>query len=60
MPPSPEYHNPKKESSGATVGIVIILLLVIAGAIYFWNEQRNHRAEALPYIPGSSSTTNAQ
>lgn len=49
-----------KSSAGPTISIVIILLLMIAGAVYFWNVQEQRKSETLPYIPGSTSTTTAQ
>jgi hypothetical protein len=58
MPPSFEPRETK--GSGATVGIVIILLLMVAGAIYFWYARQDQKVDTVPYIPGSTSTTTAQ
>jgi hypothetical protein len=58
MPPSFEPRESK--GSGATVGIIIILLLIIAGAVYFWFERQDQKVDAVSYIPGDSSTTSAQ
>ena len=58
MPPSFEPRESK--GSGATVGIIIILLLVIAGAVYFWYARQEQKTDTVPYIPGDSSTTTGQ
>ncbi|HTR18568.1 MAG TPA: transmembrane domain-containing protein [Candidatus Paceibacterota bacterium] len=60
MPPYSEPEKPKKESAGATVGIVIIFLLMIAGAFYFWDARQHQKVDTVPYIPGDSSTTTGQ
>lgn len=48
-----------KGSAGPTSAIIIILLLMIAGAIYFWYA-KERRVDTLPYIPGNTSTTTSQ
>ena len=55
MPPSFEPRESK--GSGPTVSIVIILLLMIAGAVYFWYARQEQKVDTVPYIPGSVSTT---
>lgn len=49
-----------KSGTGAIVGIIIILVLLLAGALYFWGallNARNKPAAELPLIPASDSTT---
>ena len=47
-----------KNSSGPTIGIVIIVILLIFGALYFWGERLNQKdAQPLPLIPGDSTAT---
>ena len=48
---------PKKASVGPTVGIVIILVLLILGAFYFWGARLNQTAAPLPLIPGNATST---
>jgi len=60
MPPTPESRKQKKEPVGPTVSIFIILLLMIAGAIYFWYAREHPKVDVVPYIPGDSSTTTSQ
>ncbi|MBI4087807.1 hypothetical protein HY418_00265 [Candidatus Kaiserbacteria bacterium] len=70
MPPqSPIQQNVqsgKKPSSGPMVGIVIIVLLMIVGALYFWGARLNQQnaEDQLPLIPADSpageSTTTPQ
>jgi len=60
VPPSPPpaplvAREVKKEhhSVGPTVGIVIIVILLLAGALYFWGKQLNNQAKNPPaFIPG--------
>lgn len=44
---------------GPIVGVIIIVLLLILGALYFWgahlNAQKN-TANNVPYIPAGTST----
>lgn len=68
MPPSTPPHVPethpdhllpehakRKSGSGPIVGIVIILLLLIFGGLYFWGAALNGReSEPLPLIPGDT------
>lgn len=56
MPPQFEPRE-VKGSTGPAVSIVIILLLVIVGAIYFWYASENQKPDTIPYIPGGTSTT---
>jgi hypothetical protein len=46
----------KKGGMGATVGIVIIAILLIFGGLYFWGARLNQEApQQLPLIPGDST-----
>jgi hypothetical protein len=51
-----------KSGAGGTVGIIIIVLLLIFGALYFWGAHLNNQANQtpVPYIPGDISTTSAE
>lgn len=50
--------NEKRSSFGSIVGIVIILLLLAFGALYFWGERLNNESaqEEIAFIPGDNST----
>lgn len=37
------------------IGIVIILVLMIFGALYFWGASMNREQQELPFIPGDGS-----
>ncbi|OHB18481.1 MAG: hypothetical protein A2854_04340 [Parcubacteria group bacterium RIFCSPHIGHO2_01_FULL_56_18] len=67
MPPSnpppvdlQEFITPKtqKPSAGPIVGIIIIVLLLVVGALYFWGAYLNSQntPDELPLIPGDDST----
>ncbi|OGG73803.1 hypothetical protein A3A40_00775 [Candidatus Kaiserbacteria bacterium RIFCSPLOWO2_01_FULL_54_20] len=45
----------KRSGIGPVVGIVIILLLLIFGGLYFWGASMNRKTEPLPFIPGDST-----
>jgi hypothetical protein len=46
----------KKGGMGATVGIVIIVILLMFGGLYFWGARLNQGApQQLPLIPGDSA-----
>ena len=53
----------QKPSYGPIIGIIIILVLLIIGAFYFWsahlNQQPNPENQA-PFIPAENSTTTVQ
>lgn len=49
-----------KSGVGPIVGIIIIIVLLILGALYFWGAHlnaQNNRNDQLPLIPASDSTT---
>ncbi len=52
----------KQSAAGPTVGIIIILILLIIGALYFWGASLNrpNAADNLPFIPADSSYTPTQ
>lgn len=52
MPPPQE---PQKASVGPIAGAVIVILLLIAGGLYFWGAQLNKQDEALPFIPSNDA-----
>jgi hypothetical protein len=51
-PPAPEPH---KSSIGPMAGAVIVILLLIAGGLYFWGAQLNKQDDALPFIPSDDT-----
>lgn len=59
--PSPapihEQKSTPAKPAGPTVGIVIILIVIIFGALYFWGDvlNRSQQQEQLPFIPGDSA-----
>lgn len=73
MPPPKDPHEPllsrhdeplelpvHKQGAGPIVGIVIIVVLLAIGALYFWGAHLNTQANRynnLPFIPGDSTTT---
>lgn len=50
----PEGH---KSGNGAIIGTVIIIVLLVFGALYFWGAQLNRTPGTLPLIPGDATTT---
>lgn len=45
------------------IGIIIILVLLIVGALYFWGAHLNAQAnpeDQVPYIPADNSTADSQ
>jgi hypothetical protein len=55
MPPEGRH---SKGSAGPTIGIIIIVILLVFGALYFWGAKLNQKdAEPLPLIPGDSTST---
>lgn len=52
-PPVEKHSQPV----GPIVGIVVIVLLLIVGALYFWGEQLNKQATVPSYIPGDQIET---
>jgi len=60
MPPENQTRQSQvqKTSSGPTIGILIILVVLLLGAFYFWGERMNQNdTNPPPYIPGDVSTT---
>ena len=55
MPPETSLLPPQKTPMGPTIGIIIILLLMGLGALYFWGARLNHENQnPPPYIPGDT------
>lgn len=52
-PPVPE---PQKHSIGPIAGAVIVILLLIAGGLYFWGAQLNKQEDLPPYIPSNDTS----
>jgi hypothetical protein len=50
-----ERKNPSSGGSGPIVGIIIIVLMLILGGLYFWGAQLNRTTQPLPLIPGDST-----
>ena len=63
MPPTPTDENEigkqkRPSGSGAIVGIIIIVFLMVVGALYFWGAALNERPPApLPLIPGETANS---
>ena len=55
MPPAPMQSEPHKSSIGPVAGAVIVILLLVAGGLYFWGAQLNKQAEVLPFIPSNDT-----
>lgn len=48
--PAPSFINPlqpEKKSVGPTIGLVIVVILIILGGIYFWNQQQNKDSDSM-------------
>jgi hypothetical protein len=56
LPPTPMPQEPQKSSVGPVAGAVIVILLLVAGGLYFWGAQLNKQAEVLPFIPSNDTT----
>lgn len=41
--------------SGPIIGVIVIVIMLILGGLYFWGAQLNRESEQLPFIPGDSS-----
>jgi hypothetical protein len=59
MPKEAQHSHRPKASVGPTIGIVIIVILLIFGALYFWGAKLNSedQNQPLPLIPGDSTST---
>lgn len=57
MPPaeqSPIQNKPREEGSGPIIGAIIIVILLIFGALYFWGQKLNkHPASDTPLVQGT-------
>jgi len=54
LPPT-QTPEPTKSSVGPLAGAVIVILLLVAGGLYFWGAQLNKQEEVLPFIPSDDS-----
>lgn len=45
-----------KGTAGPIAGIIIVVILMILGGLYFWGAQLNQEEETLPLIPGDGTT----
>lgn len=53
----PEHNRSRKSGAGAWIGIIIIVILLGFGALYFWGAYLNKKnsIDQLPFIPGDST-----
>jgi hypothetical protein len=58
MPPQPVSPEPQKHPVGPIAGAIIVIILLIAGGLYFWGAQMNESNDmnAIPFIPGNDET----
>lgn len=54
LPPT-QTPEPTKSSVGPLAGAVIVILLLVAGGLYFWGAQLNKQEEVLPFIPSNDT-----
>lgn len=47
----------QKSGVGPIAGAAIIIILLIAGGLYFWGAQLNETMNETPYIPSDADTT---
>lgn len=54
-----DFQLPPGHSSGtgAIVGVIIIVVVLALGGLYFWGAQMNREPEQLPLIPGDTIET---
>ena len=65
MPPSqlrtPETHPDHllpaghKSGTGPIIGVIVIVVMLVLGGLYFWGAQLNRESEQLPFIPGDAT-----
>ncbi len=57
--PDHQLAQPKKAPAGPIVGTIIIVILMLFGALYFWGQRLNARDqyENLPIIPAEGAGT---
>lgn len=55
MPVSPE---PRKSNVGPIAGTIIVILLLVAGGLYYWGAKLNQDIQnnTIPFIPDSAAT----
>lgn len=57
MPPLQQ--EPQKSSVGPVAGAVIVILLLVAGGLYFWGAQLNKEQQEVPFIPSNETSQDA-
>lgn len=58
--PTPQPEAVKQSSSaGPVIGIVIVIVLLALGALYFWGAQLNQTPQELPFILGDEVASEA-
>ena len=55
MPVTPP--EPQKSGVGPIAGAIIVILLLVAGGLYFWGAKLNEKAQenTMPYIPSNDT-----
>ena len=53
---SPLQPERPKSSIGPVAGAIIVILLLIAGGLYFWGAQLNNQPQPAPYIPSNDTS----
>lgn len=55
MPPQPLNPEPPKHAVGPIAGAIIVIILLIAGGLYFWGAKLNQANDmnAIPFIPSN-------
>lgn len=46
----------QKQPAGPVIGTIIVVVLLIAGALYFWGQHLNREEQQVPYILGGTTT----
>lgn len=55
-PPVIQINNQSREGSGPIIGAIIVVILLVFGALYFWGQQLNKEEVAeTPVIQGGIS-----
>lgn len=57
MPPQAPLSEPERSGMGPIAGAVIVIVLLVAGALYFYGAKLNQDAmNSAPYIPSDTSS----
>ena len=57
MPKALAAHEAHTSGTGPIIGVIIIVLLLVLGGLYFWGAQLNRTTPILPLIPGDAVPT---